>query len=90
MKLFEQQFPPVVLDSAIRSNRLETERKAPMRIDNNFAQKIPTAAIQRQREVPGEREPDGDADDTARAISRSQPPKNMLYEGTGQKVDILA
>ncbi len=60
-----------------------------MRIDGNFAEKIPAAAVHLQREVPGEREPDGDADDTARAISRNQTPKQILDNGTGQKVNIL-
>lgn len=60
-----------------------------MRIDSNLAQKIPSAAIPQQKEVPGEREPDGDADDRAKAISRNQPQTQILKDEAGKKINIL-
>jgi hypothetical protein len=61
-----------------------------MRIENNLMHKLPAAPVQPQKEVPGEREPDGDADDRAKAVAQQHLPKQMFNEATGKNVNILA
>jgi hypothetical protein len=60
-----------------------------MRIDNSHVQQTLAMNIQQQKEVPGEREPDGDSDDAAKAVAKNQTPTQVLAEGTGNKVNIL-
>jgi hypothetical protein len=61
-----------------------------MRIDNDMPQKIQQVAPQPPREVPGERELDGDADDARRVDSRARPAEQIRSETIGNRVDILA
>jgi hypothetical protein len=63
-----------------------------MRIDNQLPQNMSTsvAMTHAQKEVPGEREPDGDADDTAK-VATQQKPMNLIQSDTlGKKVNVLA
>ncbi|MGO9307787.1 MAG: hypothetical protein ACLQDL_02040 [Spirochaetia bacterium] len=48
-------------------------------------------AIQPQREVAGEREQDGDADDAVKVAARNAPaPQQINPQGMGNKVDLFA
>ncbi len=64
-----------------------------MRIDAAMppAQRITEMAIQPQREVAGEREQDGDADDAVKVAARNAPaPQQINPQGMGNKVDLFA
>lgn len=63
-----------------------------MRIDATMpqTQKIDQMAVQTQKEVAGEREPDGDADDAVRQASRTAPAQQLNPQGVGTRVDIFA
>jgi len=65
-----------------------------MRIDTLQPQLVNPQALQARQEVPGEREPDGDADDMTARVARNAPaaPKAPKLEpqGVGTKVDLFA
>ena len=63
-----------------------------MRIDPTMpqTQRIDQMAVQPQKEVAGEREQDGDADDAVRQASRTAPAQQLNPQGVGTKVDIFA
>ena len=63
-----------------------------MRIDAAMPQpqRINEMAAQQQKEVAGEREPDGDADDTAKAVAKTFRAQQINPQGVGTKVDLLA
>ena len=53
-------------------------------------QRINELAAQPQREVAGEREPDGDADDAVKVAAKPSPSLQINPRGVGTKVDLLA
>ncbi len=63
-----------------------------MRIDAAMpqAQRINEMAVQPQREVAGEREQDGDADDMVKAAAKSPAAQQVNPQGVGNKVDLFA
>jgi hypothetical protein len=63
-----------------------------MRIDAAMPQpqRINEMAVQPQKEVAGEREPDGDADDAVRTAAKNPPAQQINPQGVGNKVDLLA
>jgi hypothetical protein len=63
-----------------------------MRIDSALPQPqgVNQTAIQPQKEVAAEREPDGDADDAVRQVSKASATEQINPEGVGNKVDIFA
>jgi hypothetical protein len=74
------------------------ERTMQMRIDNAMQQQISSPAarqaasqgMQPQKEVAGEQENDGDADDSAKSTARTAPASQLYAQGIGNKVDLLA
>jgi hypothetical protein len=62
-----------------------------MRIENQVTQKMApqVATTQAQKEVPGEREPDGDADDTAKVATQPKPAYQIQSDTLGKKVNLL-
>lgn len=62
-----------------------------MRIDPTIPQRPEQIAPQQQtREVPGEREPDGDSDDSLRTASKVQPANQLQDTRVGSRINILA
>ena len=63
-----------------------------MRIDSQLSQNASTsvAMTQANREVPGEREADGDADDTAKVAAQQKPMNQIQSDSLGKKVNVLA
>ena len=61
-----------------------------MRIDNDMTQRIQQVAPQPPREIPGEREPDGDSDDARKVDTSVRPANQIKPETIGNRVDILA
>jgi len=63
-----------------------------MRIDAAMppAQRINEMAVQPQKEVAGEREPDGDADDAVKVAAKISSAQQINPQGVGNKVDLLA
>ena len=63
-----------------------------MRIDAAMPQpqRISEMAVQPQREVAGEREQDGDADDAVKTAAQTPPAQQMNPQGVGNKVDLFA
>ena len=61
-----------------------------MRIDNTMQQQISSMGMQAQKEVAGEKENDGDSDDSARSVSRAAPTSQLFAQGVGNKVNVLA
>ncbi|MGA2762691.1 MAG: hypothetical protein ABSG17_04950 [Spirochaetia bacterium] len=63
-----------------------------MRIDGQLPQMMPTpaAATNAPQEVPGEREPDGDADDRGRVATQRAPLNVVRNDTLGNRVDLLA
>ncbi len=64
-----------------------------MRIDASFMQAASPLAYTARAEGPGEMENDGDADDTAQAVSRTRPGGQtwgMWGPGVGTKIDLMA
>jgi hypothetical protein len=63
-----------------------------MRIDTSVPQqqRVNEMAAQPQKEVAGERERDGDADDSMKVGARPSPVQQMSPQGVGTKLNILA
>jgi hypothetical protein len=61
-----------------------------MRIDNTLQQQITSLGMQPGKEVAGERENDGDADDGAKSAARTAPASQLYAQGIGNKVNLLA
>jgi hypothetical protein len=63
-----------------------------MRIDSALPQQqgVNQMAIQPQKEMAGEREPDGDADDAVKQVSKAPATQQINPQGVGNKVDIFA
>ncbi len=64
-----------------------------MRIDAAMTQPqriTDMAALQSQQEVAGEREQDGDADDTVKAAANTSIAQQINPQGVGTKVDLFA
>ncbi|MGA2641452.1 MAG: hypothetical protein ABSG21_11205 [Spirochaetia bacterium] len=63
-----------------------------MRIDAAMpqAQRNNEMAVQPQKEVAGEREQDGDADDAVKVAAKTSPAQQMNPQGVGSKVDLFA
>ena len=63
-----------------------------MRIDTAMpqARKINEMAVQPQKEVAGDREPDGDADDAMKVAAKSSPARQINLQGVGTRVNIFA
>jgi hypothetical protein len=64
-----------------RNMRIDTAMPQPQRINE--------MAAQPQKEVAGEREPDGDADDKVRTAARTSLAQQINPQGVGTKVNIL-
>jgi hypothetical protein len=62
-----------------------------MRIDNQLPRTMSPsmAATHAQKEVPGEREPDGDADDRGKVATQYQPMNKIQSDTLGKKVNLL-
>ena len=62
-----------------------------MRIDSAMPQpqRVNEMAAQQQKEIAGEREQDGDADDKVRTAARTSFAQPINPQGVGTKVDIL-
>jgi hypothetical protein len=71
---------------------LYIEKGARMRIDTAMpqAQKINEMAVQPRKEVAGEREPDGVADDAMKVAAKNSPAQQINPQGVGTKVNIFA
>jgi hypothetical protein len=63
-----------------------------MRIDSamNQPQKITEMAVQPRKEVAGEREMDGDADDAVKVSAKTSPAQQINPQGVATKVDVFA
>ena len=63
-----------------------------MRIDTAMpqARKINEMAVQPQKEVAGDREPDADADDAMKVAAKSSPAQQINLQGVGTRVNIFA
>jgi len=63
-----------------------------MRIDAAMpqTQRINEMAMQPQKEVAGEREMDGDADDAVKVAAKTPPAQQINPQGVGNKVDLFA
>jgi hypothetical protein len=63
-----------------------------MRIDTASppAQQISNRAAQQTKEVPGERENDGDSDDKTQSVAKSASFQQINPQGVGTKVNIFA
>ncbi len=63
-----------------------------MSIDSVSApsQRINDLVAQQTREVPGERENDGDSDDKGRTMARTSAPQQLNPQGVGTKIDLMA
>ncbi len=62
-----------------------------MRIDNQLPQMTSpsVATTHAQKEVPGEREPDGDADDRGKVATQQKPVNGIQSDTLGKKVNLL-
>jgi hypothetical protein len=71
---------------------LYMEKGIHMRIDAAMPQpqRINEMAVQPQKEVSGESEMDGDADDAAKTVAKTSPAQQMNPQGVGTKVDLFA
>jgi hypothetical protein len=68
---------------------LYREKGDTMRIDSTMPQQVNQMAARPQKEVAGEREMDGDADDAVKQMAKA-PAQQMNPQGVGNKVDIFA
>jgi hypothetical protein len=73
-------------------NMLYIEKGVHMRIDAAMpqTQRINEMAAQPQKEVAGEREPDGDADDRMKVAAKTPSASQISPQGVGSKVDLFA
>jgi hypothetical protein len=71
---------------------LYIEKGIHMRIDAAMpqTQRINEMAAQPQKEVAGEREPDGDADDSMKVAAKTSSANQISPQGVGTKVDLFA
>ena len=53
-------------------------------------QRINEMVAEQTREVPGERENDGDSDDKSLAVARNSAPQQLNPQGVGTKIDLMA
>jgi hypothetical protein len=82
---------PLALPEII--DMLYIEKGIHMRIDAAMPQNqsINQTALPPQKEVAGEREPDGDADDAVKAVAKSPMFQQQIKpQGVGNKVDVFA
>ena len=63
-----------------------------MRIDTASApaQQVSNLAAQQTKEVPGERENDGDSDDNAKSVAKTSFSQQINPQGVGTKVNFFA
>jgi hypothetical protein len=81
---------PLALPEII--DMLYIEKGIHMRIDAAMpqTQRINEMAAQPQKEVAGEREPDGDADDSMKVAAKTPSASQLRPQGVGSKVDLFA
>jgi hypothetical protein len=62
-----------------------------MQIASQLPQKIsnPSTMVQGPREAPGEREPDGDSDDTSKVAAQQKPVNQIQSDTLGKKINTL-